>query len=272
LPVASYLLALCLFSLSACFEPRENCLDIEATNFDAAADKNCCCTYPALKLTLLPRFDTLVWKPDTAYQYAPGQWFRLKQAVFYLSDFQLVQSGTAIRVSDTLSLQTWGSSNDTALIKFTNDFQLIRRTAVNYTVGTFRPSGMFESVRFQLGLPDSAQQVIPSLAPQGHPLRPQSEGLWLGRDTGFVALKLVLTRDTFSSTIPDTLLFHRPDFGAVFVQEDGLFIHESGFDFKLNLTTDYREMFRDVDLSSGDISAWKAQIVANLPKVFRVTQ
>lgn len=266
------LLTLCVLYFSNCYEPREGCLDIEATNFDAAADKNCCCTYPVLNLTLLPRYDTLVWKPDTAYEYSPGKWFRLKQAVFYLSGFQISQGGTALGVSDTVQLKTWGPGGDTTQTTFTDDFLLIRRTVVTYPIGTFQPSGTFDAVQFQLGLPTAAQQVIPALAPTGHPLRPQPEGLWLGRDTGFVALKLVLTRDTLSSTVPDTLLFHQPDFSGLPFQQTGTFTHESGYDFRLNLAVDFREMFRNVDLSSGDISAWKTQIVANLPAVFRVTQ
>lgn len=256
--------------LAACFEPREGCLDIEATNFDAAADENCCCIYPALRLTLLPRYDTLVWKPDTAYEYAPGRWFRIKQAVFYLSDFQVLQSGTPISVSDTLGLSVFGPSNDTLREVFTNDFQLVRRTTLNYAVGTFRPAGAFESVRFRLGLPDAAQRVVPELAPDGHPLRPQGEGLWLGKDTGFVALQLIITRDSVETTVPDTLIFSRPDFSSLVIQSDGVFLHESGYNFPMQLITDFREMFRDVDLTTGDISAWKARIVANLPAALRV--
>ncbi len=263
---------LVLLAISACYKPREGCLDIEATNFDAAADNNCCCTYPALRLTLLPRFDTLVWKPDTAYEYAPGRWFRLHQAVFYLSDFQLVQGGTAFSVSDTLGLSVFGAAGDTLREVFTNDFQLIRRTTENYAVGTFRPSGAFESVRFRVGLPDAAQRVIPALTPEGHPLRPQNEGLWLGADTGFVALKLIFSRDTLSSTIPDTLVFSRPDFAGAVVQTNGVFLHESGFDFSLKLTADYRALFQGVDLTTVDIPAWKTRIVANLPTALRVSQ
>jgi len=263
---------LVLLAFSACYEPREGCLDIEATNFDAAADNNCCCTYPALRLTLLPRFDTLVWKPDTAYEYAPGRWFRLHQAVFYLSDFQLVQGGTAFSVRDTLGLSVFGAAGDTLREVFTNDFQLIRRTTENYTVGTFRPAGTFESVRFQVGLPDAVQHVIPALTPDGHPLRPQNENLWLGADTGFVALKLVFSRDTLGSTIPDTLVFSRPDFTGADVQAGGVFRHESGFDFSLKLTADYRALFQGVDLTTVDIPAWKTRIAANLPAALRVSQ
>lgn len=269
-------LAVCLaftcLGLSACYEPREGCLEIEAANFDASADKNCCCIYPVFNLTLLPRFDTLIWKPDTAYEYAPGKWFRLKQSVFYLSDFQFQQQGTTFLTTDTLSLNVWGAAGDTSLTTFVNDFELVRRTAVNYSIGTFRPAGTFESVRFRIGLPDAAQKVIPELAPEGHPLRLQGENLWLGRDTGFVALKLVFTRDTFETTLPDTLTFSLPDFSGVVLQQDGPFFHEGGYDFNLQLTSDYRELFRNVDLSTGDKVAWKTQIVANLPQAFRVSQ
>ena len=257
---------------SACFEPREGCLDIAATNFDAAVDDNCCCTYPALKLTMLPRYDTLVWKPDTAYEYSPGQWFRLKEAVFYLAEFQLVQNGETFKTEDTLSLSVLSSMGDTVQQQFTNDFQLIRRTNVNYSVGTFQPSGTFESIGFTLGLGDDANRVLPALAPDGHPLAVQPEKLWLGTDTGFVALKLVFTRDTFSATVPDTLLFSRPDFDNSVIVKNGTFVHENGYDFSLEFTVNYREFFRGVDLSTGDISAWKAQIIGNLPEVFSVSQ
>ncbi|MBK6931584.1 MAG: hypothetical protein IPH12_12260 [Saprospirales bacterium] len=260
----------CPLLLASCYEPREGCLDIEATNFDAAADKNCCCTYPALKLTFLPRFDTLVWKPDTAYQYAPGKWFRIKQAVFYLSDFQLLQQGAPARISDSLEFSLLGPAGDTVRQTLINDFQLIRRTVIDYTAGAFRPGGTFESIRFRVGLPASAQRVIPDLAPDGHPLRRQAEGMWQGPDTGYVALKLVITRDSLPGTAPDTLWFSRPDFDSAVIQKDAIFRHESGYDFRLQLQVDFRELFRSVDLSTGDISAWKTQIIANLPGAFSV--
>ncbi|MCC6461129.1 MAG: hypothetical protein IT260_11700 [Saprospiraceae bacterium] len=272
LPLQLLLPLLLLLLLTCCAEQEEGCLDIEATNFNAAADKSCCCTYPSLNFEILHRFDTLVWKPDTAYSYAPGKWFRMKSIVFYLSGFQLTQNNFDIPVSDTLGFKAWGSAGDTISQTLTNDFLLVRRTATAYKAGTFRPSGEFTDLQFGLGLPAEAQEVIPALAPSGHPLRLQGENLWLGRDTGFVALKLVLTRDSLSSTPPDTLVFSRPDFEQLVIKKSGLFQHQSGYNFDLTLTLDYRELFRDVDLSAGSISALKTQIIANLPQVFRVSQ
>jgi hypothetical protein len=261
-----------LFGLTACFEPREGCLDIEAVNFDVAADKECCCccTYPRLRLRYRPLFDSLVWKPDTAYEYAPGRWFRLRQVVFYLSAFEFVQDGRTYTVLDTLSLAVQTPGGDTVLERFTNDFLLIRRTVADYPVGEFRQAGNFSSVRFQVGLPPAAQHVIPNRAPENHPLRPQPENLWLGPGRGFAALQLILTRDTLPTTPPDTLVFGPPDFPAQTLLSPGPFSHESGYDFDVELRVDFRKFFRSVDLTTSDIPAWKAQIWNNLPNAMGV--
>ncbi len=256
--------------LTACYEPREGCLDIEAVNFDAAADKHCCCTYPSLRLRYSPQFDTLVWKPDTAYEYAPGRWFRIQQAVFYLSDFQFVQNGQAHTVTDTVGLAVLRPNGDTVREVFTNDFLVLRRTVANYTIGEFRPSGLFQSARWRVGVPDAAQHILPSSAPQSHPLSPQPEGLWLGDDSGFAAMRLIITRDTLLTTPPDTLVFAKPDFPSKTLESSGPFLHESGYDFGLQLRVDFRELFRGVDLSTGDTGTWKARIWANLDSAISV--
>ncbi len=255
-----------LFLWAGCFEPHEGCLDIEAVNFDAAADKACCCccNYPKLRLRYLPLFDTATWLPNAAYEYAPGRWFRIRQAVFYLSGFQGVQNGQAYSITDTINLSVRMPAGDTVRQTFTNDFFVLRRTVVDYTVGEFRAAGKFSGMRFRVGVPDAAQRVIPALAPEGHPLRPQPEDLWLGPDRGFAALRLVITRDTLPDTPTDTLTFGAPDFPSQMLESPGPFRRESGYDFRLQLAVNYRELFRSVDLTTGDISAWKTQIWNNL--------
>ncbi len=136
--------ALCASLLvSACYTPIEGCLDTEATNFDASADKDCCCKYPLLVLNVENAYDTLIWKPDTAYQNDLGQWFRIRDIVFYVSELKLTQNGVSGVVEDTITLSRFASptSNDTIKSLYTDDFLLIRRVpTTQYTVGTFRPS------------------------------------------------------------------------------------------------------------------------------------
>lgn len=260
-----------LLSLASCFDPKEGCLDIAATNFDAAADEDCCCVYPQLVLTVNQVYDTLAFKNDSLYLAENGQWFRLRSVAFYLSDFQLFQNGELFRVSDTLTLNTFAGS-DTSAQLFTNDFQLVRRSPLVYPVGTFRQDGIFEEVNFRFGLSDDAQKVVPTKAPAGHPLSAQTDSLWRGQANGFVFLQVVVVRDSLSATPNDTLRFLQTDLGQPRIGAVGQFLHPTGYDFPLLLTADYKKMFEGVNWSVHDISAWKTRIVANLPDVFSVSQ
>lgn len=270
LPTAVCILALVL-GISACFEPREGCLDIAATNFDAGADKDCCCEYPKLVLTINQVYDSLLFRNDSLYPDGSGHWFRIKSAAFYLSEFQLFQNGTSFRVSDTITLKTFAGS-DTSSHLFTNDFLLVRRTPVEYTVGTFRQDGQFEEVNFRLGLSADAQKVVPSKAPANHPLSAQTDSLWRGQSAGFAFLQLVVVRDSAAATQPDTLRFLEADLGQPVIGASGQFVHPTGYNFPLVLKVDYQKMFEGVNWTTHDIPAWKMKILSNLPNTFVVSQ
>jgi hypothetical protein len=257
--------------LASCFEPREACLDIAATNFDASADKDCCCIYPKITLTVNQVYDNLLYKSDSLYLTDQGQIFRLKNVAFYLSDVELTQLGTSFTVSDTLTLVT-REGVDTSAQLFTNDFLLVRRSPVTYTVGTFRQDGNFETVKFRLGLSDAAQKVIPAKTPSNHPLGLQTDGLWQGYDEGYVWLQAVVVRNNMDTTPADTLRFTKADLGQVELSFNGNYVHPTGYDFPLILTVDYKKLFDGVNWSQGDISSWKSQIVSNIGASFSVSQ
>ncbi len=258
--------------LSGCFEPKEGCLEPDALNLEISADRACCCccAYPHLQLTYEPRFDSAVWVPNTAYEYAPGRWFRIKEAVFYLSDFQFFNNGQAFAVSDTAQLPVLTPSADTAYRVFRDDFVFLRRTILNYDIGEFRFLGTLQDVHFRVGLPDEVQRVLSPSVSAAHPLGPKSESLWQGVDTGFAALKLVIARDTLPAAPSDTLLFTPPDFSSKVLVSAGPFTRERGRSLSLKLRVDFYQLFRDVDLLNHDISAWKSKIWANLEEAIRV--
>lgn len=268
IPLGTLVLSLCL---GACFEPKEGCLDIEAINYDASADDDCCCTYPRLVLRVNQVYDTLLFFNDGLYPDDNDQLFRIKSIAFYLSDFQLFQHSESFRVSDTLTLNTL-LGNDTSSQRFINDFLLVRRSPIDYLVGTFRPDGVFTEVNFRLGLSADAQKVLPNKAPTGHPLSPQPDSLWRGQSKGFVFLQAVVVRDSMAATAPDTLRFLQADLGQPVFGATGQFFHFTGYDFPVTLRVDYKRMFAGVNWSIHDIQAWKTQIVANLPSTFSVSQ
>lgn len=268
---------LCLvLCLSACYEPQEGCQDIAATNFDASADKDCempCCIYPKLRMGVNQHYDSLSYVENTRYRNASGQWFVLRNVSFYLSDFQLFQQGVEHIVSDTVGLFTLPpTGTDTLREIFTDDFVLVRRVPLVNEVGTFRTDGNFENLRFRLGLDDQAQQVVPSRAPAGHPLRPQGDSLWHGHSEGFVFMQVIVARDTFPGTVSDTISLKKADIGNFVFDVTGAFKHETGYNFDLILDVDHAQLLRGIDWTTGDISAWKSQIVANLPHTFSVSQ
>lgn len=269
-----FCLLLLAFVQTACFEPKKACLDIDATNFDASADEDCCCEYPQLLMNAVQRYDTLQYLPDSLYAGTDGRLFRIKKVIFYLSDFQLFQNGGIVMVSDSVNLKTYAATgNDTISRTFTDDFVLVRRTPVENSVGDFRPGGTFEKIRFRLGLSPEAERVIPQLAPSAHPLRIQSDSIWYGRDAGYVFLQAIVVRDSMAATRPDTLSFTKSELSDFFIEQTSSFIHQSGgYNFTLTLTVDYKKMFEGVDWTTGDISTWKSKIATNLPNVFSVSQ
>lgn len=253
---------------TACFSPAEGCLDTEATNFDATADEDCCCTYPSLALDVEQNFGDKVFAADRWFMLDSGDSLRFKSIVFYLADFQMFNGSAWLAVADTLRLKTYP---DTLEKTFTDDFQLIRRTPGAYTLGEFRASGDFSEAKFSLGLSAAANQIIPALAPASHPLRPQAEAVWL-ENQGFALAKIVFERDTASATPPDTLAFFPPDFSQIEMRFPGNFTHKSGYDFRLTLSVDFKKWFAGVDLPADDIPAIKTKVAANLTAGFAVSQ
>lgn len=277
--ISSALLCLVLFAtLQSCESPERGCLDVEATNFDVSADKPCeddCCKYPQLVLAVNQEFNGAIWKQDTAYRNDLGKWFRIKSISYYLSDIKLTQNGEAYTVSDSVQMRVFGANaGDTLTDYFTDDYLLVRRNQVDYTVGTFKTSGSFQQFSGRLGLSGSSNDIVPRYAPSGHPLAKQSDSLWLSRPESYVMMQIILTRDTNSTTTPDTLRFTEADLGsnAHTILRTGNYEHETGFNFELILTADYYQLFKGVDFAISGISAWKTRIIANLSDTFDVSQ
>ena len=235
--------------LSSCFEPREGCLDIAAVNFNASADKDCCCRYPSLVLSVEQMYDTLLFRQDSVYVGTNGELFRIKKILFYLSDFQLIKAGELYQVSDTVHLQSYGSTlQDTIEETFRDDVLLVRRTPVDYTIGSLREDGYFETFKCRLGL---------------------SEDLYQNQ---YAFMEVIVVRDTSVSTLADTLRFDRSDIGDFYIEGNGSFLHNTGYDFPMTLNADWSKLFDGINWSTHDINAWKSTIVANLPSVFTVSQ
>lgn len=217
-------------------------------------------------------YDTLVYLEKEAYRNDFGM-FRPYSVVFYLQNFQLRQQGSWYPITDTLSMATFGpNAGDTTKQDFINDFLLVRRTSLQTNVGTFRKTGTFDGIQFTAGLSDAANKIIPSKAPTAHPLRTQSDNLWIDRNTGYVFARVIVAADSISTTVPDTFVYATNTLPNTLFQQLGTSLdHETGYDFNLKLKIDYKQLFSGVDWSA-PLASRKVTIGDNLLKVFTVSQ
>ncbi len=263
------LLGLLSLLFSNCYKPVSGCLEIEATNFQATADENCCCEYPKLKISVEQNFDSLVYIPDRKYQLENGEWIKIKAITFYLSDFQLIKNGETFEPTDTVHLKTFPNGVENV---FKNDFSIVRRTPSVFSLGEFLPDGKFSTVNFRIGLTDAANKVKPTEASKTHPLFTQSEKMWENETEGYRFLRMEFARDTFSATLPDTIFWTKKDLPISPLTFAGDFNHQVGHDFELILKVDFAEWFAGVKLSDNDNLQLKSKIVSNLPSSFSVSQ
>jgi hypothetical protein len=259
-----------LMSQAACYADKEGCLDIAAVNFDAAADKDCCCQYPKLVFNVKQIYgDSGEYAAGKVYPGLNGHLFRIQQVHFYLSDARMLRQGQAFFTTDSLNFSSFGATqSDTITQRLRNDFVLLSRAAFTYTVGSFREIGDFDQVQVRLGLPAEAQKVIATRAPAGNVLGVQADSLWYGFDKGYVWAQMIVVRDSAAATRPDTLSFTAAELGERYLIGNGVFSHEAGKNFVINLQADYQQLFENVDWVAGNPASWKPIIVANLQNVF----
>jgi hypothetical protein len=270
------LLPILALLLAQCDAPTRGCLDIEATNFEFTADKPCedeCCIFPNLMVVINQEYENTIFKENEVYKNDLNQWFRIKSAAFYLSDFKLQQQGIQYLISDSLRTSVFGSgATDTIAQTFLDDVVLARRIPLEYAVGTFKKSGFFDQIDFKIGLDAPQNSIIPRKTPSGHPLNKQTDSLWLSRSEGFVWMQIVVAKDSTAATIADTLRFTSTDFGAAptLIQKTGNFEHKTGFDFKVGLKIDFAQLVKGVDFANTSKDKWKIKMISNLSSTFDV--
>lgn len=266
-------LLLLMATLAGCYEPKDGCLDIYATNFDLDGDRPCsdeCCEYPELRLTLQHKwvYPTAAYTlnlGDTLYPDAGGRLFRLNEISFFLSEFKITFSdGKTLQVSDSLEVEKFAAdlSREPAVIK--DDILLISPPgSANLVVGNFRGSGTIQSVSFTLGLSDLANRVDPVSAPDGHPL--QDTAQFIDPGLGYFSNKISLFRTAASTdTIPLLLNMAGTDTRIeVSLPVMAAPVLEPGFNLRITLQIDYSRWFAQIQDIRNDLPEILIQKIVN---------
>lgn len=269
-----------ILSIESCYEDREGCLDLRATNFDIDADRECdgCCVYPQLKLVfehkLLPDSIANLTYETTVYKDGAGNDFRVKDIQFYVSNARLVrEDGTEAIPKDSLNVNIQPPGGEARAQKVTDNVALINRNNFSPAeMGELITTGKFTKIRFTLGLKGVLNQVIPTSLPDSlvnHPL--ENTAMYVNVDTGFIFNKLQLF-NSFSQTDTtfNTFRILSPDSVDIELPLDANIIE--GFHIRVIIRINYLKWFAGVNLINDPPATVTTKITSNLRNSFSVTR
>ena len=248
-----------------CLEPTEGCLDVNATNFDVTAakdcDKSCTCTYPSLIIATNYVRDTSSFNFNTTYKNDLGDSFRIVSTQLYLCDFQLINDkNVTIRTIDSVAL-----TRATDTIKVLNNYALVgKNIGFDFTIGTFNSTDKFTKVKFRVGLDDVAAKTIPSKMPSTHPLSTKTDTMYIESQSQYIFNKFVIAKGV---NFKDTLRLN------ITTPTDLEFVKSLsfplGFNTTIPLTINYLQFFKGVKFSE-DVNLIKQKVVNNTSSAFSI--
>jgi methanobactin biosynthesis MbnP-like protein len=268
-----------LVVVSACYEPKEGCLDLDAVNYDASADDPCvdCCQMPALSVSfshqalLATQTDTTInFKYDSLYPSPldKNHYFQITRSRFFISNLHLVKvDGTEVGVQDSIELEA--PAGDTVTVE-DNFVKVDRDIFQGATPGTIVTTGNFDRMRFTLGLSDALRQTDPISVPAKHALDVAGDSLMYAEGTGYLSHLLIFKRDTLSATVPIELKMTEPVTIELPLPQTIEVLR--GFNLSLKLKINYLAWFEDIDLVNDSELTIEQKLVENLPKAFSVTE
>lgn len=254
--------------VAGCYEPKEGCLDIAATNFDPTADENCCCLYPGLIFAVDHLADTIRIHPDSIYYDHVGHPFRIPYFQFYISDIRLTNSdGVVEQVVDTIRVY-YPAGGGVDSVAVTDDITLIHQDAFSFAAGTLRATGVFEKIQFRIGLAAPVLYSAPGWYETGHPLAVQAPAMWDSL-AGYYSLNAGILRDTAQ---PDIISAIRAPAIHHTVELEFLIPIAAieGYDTELTLQVDYLKWLEGIDVLADSEVDMIAKIVNNTANAIKI--
>lgn len=270
---------ICTCCLSSCYEPREGCLDILATNFAVDADVACrdCCTWPELRIrffhqSVYPDSAVNFRLQDSVYNDIEGSFYRVSDFRFLLSNFRLVRpDGSEEFLVNRIATRSFLPDGSLMPDSITNDILLIRPLVNSLLdVGNFRAAGRFVALRFDVGLSEPLQHVDPASLPPAHPMNPTNSGMSWNRMDGYEIQQVELLP---GSTPQDTMRVEISLKGLPLRSRVELPISldiPEGRHLELDLRVDYRKWLSGIGLNSQTEQQMLQNLYVQTPEVFRI--
>ena len=201
-------LLLLVVAVSACEPPVEGCTDPAASDFNPTAEKKTTCTYPKLLLTMQYVYNSHTFTPDSVFTTGLGA-VSIDSVCLLVSNLRLERTLDfgyyEANVDETTNFRTL--NGNTILSGVPDNFTAISTVQpAAQTVGSFRGLGVFDMLRFTVGLDSLANHADHTTRLATHALSPKHTNPTLYNTTTKTVdfLRLHLHRDTNGDGIPDT--------------------------------------------------------------------
>lgn len=259
-----YFLAFLTAISISCKEPNEGCLDADATNFDVSADVSCCCTYPAIRFSLLHRWDSILFSHDSIYNNGLAS-FRITDIDYYISGLELMDDSGVLFPSEDSIRYDIAIAGDTTMGWGTDDVDLVNRSLVDPNFGTSRLNGTISNISFDIGIDPRFENAVPSSFPTNHALYFKSDSMYLEHE-GYLAAKFSYSLapdfiDTIEVLIPFEDAVYDIDFQANTFTNRG---NDHNFTFYI----DYAEWFKNIDFQNNSPEDIKSTFLVNARQAF----
>ncbi len=277
--IAGIILLLTLWS--GCYEPQDGCLDLEAVNYNFAADNNAPedCEYPEVRVQFTHVYST----PDTVYNFRlrdsvyldeAGNPFTVNAFEFFISGFELQRTdGAYLNIEEELDLYLFDNNGNVVLQMVPDNFGFVRAgNSSSISLGTLREAADLQSLRFFVGVNGQANVAIADSIPLSHPLGLTDSLLYFNRDSGYVYQFIELFRDTTAAdTIPEQLRIGTfANLQQVQLPVGGEKI--PGFNLKVVIQIDYSKWLAGINVATDSNAELQQIIVGNTAEAFSLQE
>ena len=188
---------------TSCYENIEDCLDVDAVNYNVLADEACenCCDLPTLSIqfSFLNGDNSLSIDLGDSIKLDNGKYVLLEDFYFFLADIQLISgSGQALDFEDDIRIY---EGEDLQLVE--HDFAFFNRRNFRRNMEGMRFQGNLTDISYSLGLPSQINFYDIDSLEENTVLQNATDASYRGMGEGFnfFYVKFLSTPDSIATEI-----------------------------------------------------------------------
>ncbi|MCB0685279.1 MAG: hypothetical protein KDC53_02105 [Saprospiraceae bacterium] len=261
---------LLLLLAGGCYEKQEGCLDVLAENFDLEADvdccpgpDNCCCEYPKVTWRIKHEYRDENLTAGKTLLTNSGQPFQIEYIRFFLSNFRLIDHGTAYAVNDSISMR--GQSGQEILRP--DDVKIVNLSTFSLDFEVFNRTGTYMTMDFTVGLTEPELNADRTSFESSHPLASDQKELRDTINNEWWMYDMAWIPDTSTKLVQ---YIHRPSTDAIAISLPIDLVKNPGESLSISIAIDYTVWLQDIDIEHDDQDTINDKLLAGLAKSFSI--